>query len=90
MSDTPFLPHLLGRAGRPAFELTTVPLDGARHLGRYGYPMTGAQAGDTIVAVERRNSLALVLMVALGIAVGLRAADGFIRMETNAAAGVAR
>jgi DNA-binding beta-propeller fold protein YncE len=38
--------------------------------------MTGTEAGATIIAMERRNSILLVIVVAIGaIAVGLRAAD---------------
>jgi hypothetical protein len=48
----------------------------ARHFGRYGCPMTRTENGATINAMERRNSLRLVVIVAISaIAVGLQAAD---------------
>src|SRR5437660_12636370 len=48
----------------------------ARHFGRYGCPMTRTENSATINAMERRNSLRLVVIVAISaIAVGLQAAD---------------
>jgi len=48
----------------------------ARHFGRCGCPMTRTENGATINAMERRNSLRLVVIVAISaIAVGLQAAD---------------
>jgi DNA-binding beta-propeller fold protein YncE len=51
-------------------------LQAARRSGCLKRPMTGTKTGATIIAMERRTSLLLVVVVVIGaIAVGLQAAD---------------
>src|SRR5438552_11755924 len=71
------LPHLVERHRWSRFRVDDQSFGiRARHFGRYGCPMTRTENGATINAMERRNSLRLVVIVVISaIAVGLQAAD---------------